>query len=129
MSVRVGRLDTLDEKLPRQGYRRRLWLVSRAPVEGRRLHILVCGRGENLRRAKGGYHVIADERLKLLVIAHELRRHELARAPPVDVRCGQWRAGAEVLGNQFDAPDNINELQRIPSSLTPTGTPPHNRPH
>jgi hypothetical protein len=31
--------------------------------------------------------VVPYDRLKLLVIAHEEGRHELARAPPVNVRC------------------------------------------
>ena len=40
-----------------------------------------------------------DESLKLLVIAHEEGRHELARTPSVDVCSGHRRSGAEVFGD------------------------------
>jgi hypothetical protein len=42
--------------------------------------------------------MVPDERLKLLVIAHEEGHHEIARTPSVNVCSGHRRAGAEVLG-------------------------------
>ena len=46
--------------------------------------------------------MVPDERLKLLVIAHEEGRHELARTPSVIVCSGHRRAGAEVLGDLLE---------------------------
>jgi hypothetical protein len=40
--------------------------------------------------------MVSDERLKLLVIAHEEERHELARTPSVNVCSRHRRAGAKV---------------------------------
>ncbi len=50
----------------------------------------------------GQYQVIPDEPLKFFVISHEQRRHELARAPPVNVRSAGRGASVEVLGNVLD---------------------------
>ena len=46
--------------------------------------------------------MVLDESLKLLVIAHEEGRHELARTPSVNVCRGLWRSGAEVLGDLLE---------------------------
>ena len=46
--------------------------------------------------------MVPDEHLKLLVIAHEEGRHELARTPSVNVCSGHRRAGAEVLGDLLE---------------------------
>ena len=43
-----------------------------------------------------------DESLKLLVIAHEEGRHELARTPSVNVCSGHRRSGAEVFGDLLE---------------------------
>ena len=53
-----------------------------------------------------------DESLKLLVIAHEEGRHELARTPSVNVCCGHRRSGAEVLGD-------LLEVEMFPYVLLP----------
>jgi hypothetical protein len=54
--------------------------------------------------------VVPYERLKVLVIAHEEGRHELARAPPVNICCGHRGACPEILGNVLDTEVLLNVL-------------------
>jgi hypothetical protein len=61
--------------------------------------------------------MVLDENLKLLVIAHEEGRHDLARTPSVNVCCGHRRSGAEVL-------DNLLDVEMFPYVLLPVFFPP-----
>ena len=54
--------------------------------------------------------MVPDERLKLLVIAHEEGRHELTCPPSVNVCRGHRRSGAEVLGDLLEIEVLLNVL-------------------
>jgi hypothetical protein len=70
--------------------------------------------GENLQKDMVSHdHVIPDEPLKLFVIAHEQWRHELARAPPANVRSDDGGTCAEVLDNVLDTSVLLNVLLSV----------------
>jgi hypothetical protein len=50
----------------------------------------------------GDYEMGAYELLEFFVISHEQGRNELARPPPVHIRCGHRGTGPEVLGDLLE---------------------------